>query len=150
MVVGFISVSPSEVTGNSSGKPPASYTPRLTCSAKIRQMGVARVQVRPCVADPDYGPTVEHLLGMALVFWSSHGTQTLGATRRQTTPALRSFFSSPVMLRRHLSLSVRAPPPGLFLHSLQRTRAPQRQFSQRPSRVWTRLKRPRRFADTPP
>jgi hypothetical protein len=33
MVVGFISTSPSEIVGNSSGKPPADHTPRFTASA---------------------------------------------------------------------------------------------------------------------
>src|SRR5690242_4409361 len=37
MVVGFISISPSEMVGNSSGKPPASQTPRLTASATVRR-----------------------------------------------------------------------------------------------------------------
>ena len=37
IVVGFIIVSPSEMVGNSSGRPPASQTPRFTCSATIRR-----------------------------------------------------------------------------------------------------------------
>ena len=37
MVVGRMMGSPSEVTGNSTGTPPASYTPRLTASAKSRK-----------------------------------------------------------------------------------------------------------------
>jgi len=37
MVVGRISVSPSDITGNSSGNPPASHTPRLTDSATRRR-----------------------------------------------------------------------------------------------------------------
>ena len=37
MVVGRIKVSPSEMVGNSSGKPPASQTPLLTCSATRRK-----------------------------------------------------------------------------------------------------------------
>ena len=37
MVVGFIRISPSEITGNSSGKPPALHTPRLTASATWRR-----------------------------------------------------------------------------------------------------------------
>ena len=85
MVVGFISVSPSEVTGNSSGKPPASYTPALDLLGQDPQMGVARIQVRPCVADPDHRSSIEHLFGMALVLGPSLGTRNPGATRRQTT-----------------------------------------------------------------
>jgi hypothetical protein len=37
MVVGFIRISPSEITGNSSGKPPALHTPRFTASASWRR-----------------------------------------------------------------------------------------------------------------
>src|SRR5208337_1755362 len=37
MVVGFISISPSEMVLNSSGKPPASHTPRFTASATVRR-----------------------------------------------------------------------------------------------------------------
>src|SRR6476620_10321364 len=37
MVVGFISASPSESTGNSSGKPPACRTPRFTATASSRR-----------------------------------------------------------------------------------------------------------------
>ncbi len=37
IVVGFIIDSPSDIVGNSSGRPPASQTPRLTCSATIRR-----------------------------------------------------------------------------------------------------------------
>ena len=37
MAVGRIRVSPSDITGNSSGKPPASQTPILTCSASVRK-----------------------------------------------------------------------------------------------------------------
>jgi len=37
MVVGRIRGSDRDVTGNSSGKPPASSTPRLTCSARPRR-----------------------------------------------------------------------------------------------------------------
>src|SRR5690606_41779355 len=48
IAVGRIWVSPSDITGNSSGKPPASYTPRLTCSASSRNeelQGVSSDQV---------------------------------------------------------------------------------------------------------
>src|SRR5262249_27977525 len=37
IAVGRKSVSPSDITGNSSGKPPASHTPVFTCSAKVRK-----------------------------------------------------------------------------------------------------------------
>ena len=37
IVVGFIRGSESEITGNSSGNPPARQTPRLTCSATVRR-----------------------------------------------------------------------------------------------------------------
>ncbi len=48
IAVGRITGSPSDITGNSSGKPPASYTPRLTRSAIIRKwalQGVSSDQV---------------------------------------------------------------------------------------------------------
>src|SRR5215471_19048300 len=34
IAVGFINVSPKDITGNSTGNPPASYTPRFTHSAR--------------------------------------------------------------------------------------------------------------------
>ncbi len=37
IVVGFMNGSPSEMVGNSSGRPPASHTPRLTDSATSRR-----------------------------------------------------------------------------------------------------------------
>ncbi len=48
IAVGRISVSPSDITGNSSGKPPASSTPFFTCSAMTRKcvlQGVSSDQV---------------------------------------------------------------------------------------------------------
>ena len=48
IAVGRIWVSPSDMAGNSSGKPPASQTPRLTCSARSRSpalQGVSSDQV---------------------------------------------------------------------------------------------------------
>ena len=48
MAVGRIWVSPSDMAGNSSGKPPASQTPRLTYSARSRNpalQGVSSDQV---------------------------------------------------------------------------------------------------------
>ncbi len=59
--------SPSEVTGNSSGRPPASQTPRLTCSASVAQMRVAGRQLRPGVADADDRTAVEHVGREALI-----------------------------------------------------------------------------------
>ena len=43
MVVGFISTSPSEMVGNSSGKPPADHTPRFTASATWRRCALQLV-----------------------------------------------------------------------------------------------------------
>ena len=43
MVVGFISTSPSEIVGNSSGKPPADHTPRFTASATWRRCALQLV-----------------------------------------------------------------------------------------------------------
>ena len=43
MVVGRISVSPRDMVGNSSGKPPASHTPRFTASATPRRWALQGV-----------------------------------------------------------------------------------------------------------
>ena len=48
MVVGRMMVSPSDITGNSRGNPPISYTPRFTRSASARKwalQGVSSDQV---------------------------------------------------------------------------------------------------------
>ena len=48
MAVGRMVTSPSDETGNSSGKPPASSTPYFTCSAMVRKcalQGVSSDQV---------------------------------------------------------------------------------------------------------
>ena len=58
IVVGDIVVSPSEMTGNSSGKPPACQTPRLTASATSCRWIVAVIQFAPRVADADDRPPV--------------------------------------------------------------------------------------------
>ena len=63
MAVGRICVSPNDMAGNSSGRPPASHTPRLTCSAMSRRCRVAGRQLGPGVADADDGPSVEHIGG---------------------------------------------------------------------------------------
>ena len=59
MVVGFMNISPSEMVGNSSGKPPAAHTPRFTASATVPQMHVAVVQFAPGIADADDGLALE-------------------------------------------------------------------------------------------
>ena len=43
MAVGLSSVSPSDIIGNSNGKPPASYTPRFTYSASSRKWALQGV-----------------------------------------------------------------------------------------------------------
>ena len=67
MAVGRMFDSPVDMTGNSTGRPPASQTPRLTCSAIVAQVRVAGRQLRPGVADADDRPAVEHVGRQALV-----------------------------------------------------------------------------------
>ena len=67
IAVGRSSVSPSDITGNSSGKPPASSTPALTCSAMVRKWELHGHQLGIRVADPDDGPPVELVLRDAAV-----------------------------------------------------------------------------------
>ena len=67
IVVGRISVSPRLITGNSSGKPPASSTPSRTCSASSRKCALQGVASRPGVADADHRPAVELVVRNALV-----------------------------------------------------------------------------------
>ena len=54
------------MTGNSSGKPPASYTPILTCSARVRKCAVAGGEFTEGVADADDRPTIELVMRHAL------------------------------------------------------------------------------------
>ena len=65
MVVGFISISPSEMVLNSSGNPPASHTPRFTASATVRKMRVAVVEFAPGIADADHRLAFENALAEA-------------------------------------------------------------------------------------
>jgi len=37
MLLGFMYDSESDITGSSTGKPPACHTPRFTCSARLRK-----------------------------------------------------------------------------------------------------------------
>jgi hypothetical protein len=67
MAVGRMLVSPSEVTGNSSGNPPASQTPFFTLCASSRKCALQGVSSRPGVADADHRPAVEDVAGKALV-----------------------------------------------------------------------------------
>src|SRR5262245_48092844 len=55
MVVGFISTSPSEIVGNSTGKPPALHTPRLTASATCRRCALQFVSSDHELAIPTTG-----------------------------------------------------------------------------------------------
>ncbi len=67
IVVGRISVSPRLITGNSSGKPPASSTPSRTCSRELAEVRVAGRRLRPRVADADDRTAVELIVRDALV-----------------------------------------------------------------------------------
>ncbi len=55
MAVGRISVSPSEIVGNSSGKPPACHTPRATASATSRRCALHGVSSDQLLAMPMTG-----------------------------------------------------------------------------------------------
>jgi hypothetical protein len=62
MAVGRTLVSPSDMTGNSNGSPPASHTPRFTCSASSRKWplhGVSSDQVlqMPMIGRPSNTPS---------------------------------------------------------------------------------------------
>ena len=65
IAVGRRFVSPNDITGNSRGRPPASHTPRLTCSAIWRKW--ARREFRPGVADTDDRPPVKDMIGKTLI-----------------------------------------------------------------------------------
>ncbi len=55
MVVGFMRISPSEMVGNSSGKPPAESTPRFTASATCRRCALQLVSSDQELAMPITG-----------------------------------------------------------------------------------------------
>src|SRR5690606_1105414 len=55
IAVGFMSVSPKDITGNSSGKPPASYTPRFTDSANSRKCALQGVNLDQVLQIPITG-----------------------------------------------------------------------------------------------
>ena len=63
IAVGRRLVSPSEVTGNSNGMPPALPHPALDVLGDLAEVQVARRQLRPRVADPDDRPAVEDAFG---------------------------------------------------------------------------------------
>ena len=99
------------------------------------QVCVARIQVRPRVAYPNHGSGRRTSARDGPGFWSNLGIRNPDATRRQTTRALRSVFSSPAMLRRHLSPRVRSPHSDRFLAPSREHSRPQRQFLPQPFRV---------------
>ena len=63
MAVGRTSVSPRETTGRLSGMPPASYTPCLTLSRDLVEVGVAGGEIGCGVRDRDLRPAVERVVG---------------------------------------------------------------------------------------
>ena len=65
MVVGFISISPSEMVQNSSGNPPASHTPRLTASATWRKCALQLLSSLQELQMPITGLPCEHALAEA-------------------------------------------------------------------------------------
>ena len=68
IVVGRISVSPRLITGNSSGKPPSSHTPRLTCSARSRKCALHGVTSDQVLQMPITGRPSNWSLGMPWFF----------------------------------------------------------------------------------
>ena len=73
IAVGRSSVSPSDITGNSSGKPPASRMPCLHVLGEHAEMRVARRQLRPRVADADDRAAVELVVRHAAVLGPASG-----------------------------------------------------------------------------
>ena len=73
MVVGFMRISPSEITGNSSGKPPALHTPRFTASATWRRCALQLFSSDHELAMPITGPAVEDHVAEALGLRSRRG-----------------------------------------------------------------------------
>ena len=67
MAVGRMLDSPSDITGNSSGKPPASQTPRLTCSARSRRCALQGVSSDQVLQMPMTGRPSNTSAGSALV-----------------------------------------------------------------------------------
>ncbi len=66
IAVGRTFVSPSDITGNSRGKPPASQTTRLTCSAIWRKCALQGVSSEG-IADTYNWASIKHVVGQSLV-----------------------------------------------------------------------------------
>ena len=65
IAVGRMLVSPSDITGNSNGTPPASHTPRFTCSASSRKCPLHGVSSDQVLQMPMIGPAVENPFGQS-------------------------------------------------------------------------------------
>ena len=87
MVVGFITGSPSEITGNSTGKPPALEHASLDVVRKVTQVAVATDDFAPAVEDPDDRPADEALIGEALHPERRAMTQTIQVAGLEPGPA---------------------------------------------------------------
>ena len=85
IAVGRISVSPSDIVGNSSGNPPASQTPRLTAFGDSAQVRVAGRELGPAVRDADHRAAVEDL-----------GHETLGSQPGTIDHARPAFGREPL------------------------------------------------------
>jgi hypothetical protein len=98
MVVGFMRTSPSEIVGNSSGKPPAERTPRFTASATWRRCALQLVSSDQELAIPITGrpSNMTSLKPSAL-------------TQERWAKPSRSFRPNQLRLRRGTS-AMRAPP----------------------------------------
>ena len=89
--------SPSDMTGNSSGRPPASSTPRLHPLGDLAEMGIAGRQLGPGVADADDRAAVEEVGRHALVLHPARQARrraaraaTAGSSSRSGTAFARS------------------------------------------------------------
>src|SRR5262245_8269419 len=68
IAVGRRLVSPSDITGNSRGRPPASYTPRFTCSAILRKCALQGVSSENVLQMPITGRPSNRSWGMPWFF----------------------------------------------------------------------------------
>ena len=81
-------ISPSDITGNSSGKPPASQTPRFTCSARSRKCALQGVSSDQVLQMPMTGRPSNSVVGQALVLHPAAVDEAVA--RRAAEPVLRA------------------------------------------------------------
>jgi hypothetical protein len=94
MVVGRIRVSPSEMVGNSRGKPPASQTPRLTHSARPRKWALQGVSSDHELQMPITGRPTKRSLGRPWFLSQLRWPKPLWSSSANQAALLRSDFLS--------------------------------------------------------